>query len=76
MAKKRISSVDLSWLISEELVDPGSRATRLSLAVVPDDKVAWRVIVANRGERFLTADKKRRLAEVQRRLRLVYELRL
>jgi hypothetical protein len=57
VAKKRISSVDLSWLISEELVDPGSRATRLSVAVVPDDKLAWRVIVANRGERFLTADK-------------------
>ena len=76
MAKKRISSVDLSWLISEELFNSGSRAARMSLAVVPDDKHAWRVIVANRGQRFLTADDKRRLAEVQRRLRLVYELRL
>ena len=76
MAKKRISSVDLSWLISEELFDSGSRAARMSLAVVPDDKHGWRVIVANRGQRFLTADDKRRLADVQRRLRLVYELRL
>ena len=75
MAKKRISSVDLSWLISEELFDYGSRAARMSLAVVPDDKHDWRVIVANGGQRFLTADDKRRLAEVQRRLRLVYELR-
>ena len=75
MAKKRISSVDLSWLISEELFEYGSRGTRMSLAVVPDDKHAWRVIVANR-QRFLTAEDKRRLAEVQRRLRLVYELRL
>ena len=76
MAKKRISSVDLSWLISEELFGSGSRATRMSLAVVADDKHDWRVIVDNRGQRFLTADDKRRLAEVQRRLRLVYELRL
>lgn len=74
MAKKRISSVDLSWLISEELFDSKGRAARTSLAVVEDDKHGWRVIVANRGQRFLTADDKRRLADVQRRLRLVYEL--
>ena len=74
MARKRISSVDLSWLISEELFDSGSRAARMSLAVVPDDKYGWRVIVANRGQRYLTADDKRRLADVQRRLRLLYEL--
>jgi hypothetical protein len=76
MAKKRISSVDLSWLILEELSDPRSRGTRMSLAVVPDDKHGWRVVVANRGQRFLTVDDERRLADVQRRLRLVYELRL
>lgn len=76
MARKRISSVDLSWLISEELFDSGSRAARMSLAVVPDDKHGWQVIVAKRGQRFLTADDERRLADVQRRLRMVYELRL
>lgn len=38
MAKKRISSVDLIWLISEEMFDPVSRAARMALAVVPDDK--------------------------------------
>ena len=65
MAKKRISSVDLSWLISEELFDSGSRATRMSLAVVPDGGHGWSVIVANRGQRFLTADDKRRLADAQ-----------
>jgi len=74
MAKKRISSVDLSWLISEELFGSGSRAVRMSLAVVEDGKHGWRVIVANRGRRFLTANDERRLADVQRRLRLVYQL--
>jgi hypothetical protein len=76
MAEKRISSADLSWLISEELFDSGSRAARMSLAVVPDNKHGWRVIDAKRGQRFLTADDKRRLADVQRRLRLVYGLPL
>jgi hypothetical protein len=76
MAKKRISSVDLSWLISEELADPGSRRARMVLAVVPDDKDDWRIVVGKGDERFLTTNDKRRLVEVQERLRLVYELRL
>jgi hypothetical protein len=76
MAKKRISSVDLSWLILEELSDPRSRGARTSLAVVPDDKHGWRVVVSNRDKRYLTADDDRQLADVQRQLRLVYELRL
>ena len=74
MAKKRNSGVDLSWLIVEELFDPGSRAARMSLAVVPDGKHGWRVIVANRGRKFLTTSDERRLADMQRKLRLVYEL--
>lgn len=75
MAKKRISNVDLNWLISEELFDSGSRGARTSLAVVEDDKHGWRVVVARRGRKFLTADGERRLADVQRRLRLEYELK-
>jgi hypothetical protein len=49
MAKKRISSVDLNWLILEELSDPRSRATRPPLAVIPDEKHGWRVIVARKS---------------------------
>jgi hypothetical protein len=75
MAKKRISSVDLAWLILEELSDPRSRAPRPSLAVIPDNKYGWRVIIANRSQKLLKADDERRLADVQRRLRVKYELR-
>ena len=74
MVKKPISSVDLSWLIIEDLFDPGSRGVRTSLAVVDDVKHGWRIIVARRSQRFLTADDERRLADVQRRLRLKYKL--
>jgi hypothetical protein len=42
VAKKRISSVDLAWLISEELFDPARRDVRASPAVVSDEKDGWR----------------------------------
>lgn len=74
MAKKRISSVDLCWLISEE-IDLGKEQTRTALAVVPDEKDGWSVIVSNRGRKYWTAADQRRLVEIQRKLRLVYELR-
>jgi hypothetical protein len=73
MAKKRISGVDLTWLILEELPDPRSRAPRPSLAVIPDEEHGWRVVVSNRTR--LKAKDARHLADVQQRLRLVYELR-
>jgi hypothetical protein len=76
MAKKRISSVDLTWLISEEMHDSGSRRSRMVLAVVHDGQHGWRIVVGKRDERFLTAKHKRRLIDVQDRLRLMYELRL
>jgi hypothetical protein len=75
MAMMRISSVDLSWLILEELSDPRSRGARPPLAVIPDEKHGWRVIVAGRSQKFLNAVDERRLADLQRRLRLVYDLR-
>lgn len=57
MAKKRISSADLGWLISEQVFDSGSRAARITLAVVPEDELGWRVIVSRRVERALTEEK-------------------
>lgn len=74
MAKKRISSTDLSWLILEQLDDPASRAARMSLAVVADDKLGWRAVVAVNSRRFITSEIERRLALVQDRLRQKYEL--
>jgi hypothetical protein len=74
MAKKRISSADLNWLITEEL-DAGKHQTRTALAVVPDEKDGWRVIISIRGRRYWRAADEQRLADIQHRLRLVYELR-
>ena len=74
MAKKRISSVDLAWLISEEVFVPKGDRSRVSLAVVPDDKDGWRIIVGNRSRRHVTAADQQRLANIQRRLRLIYRI--
>lgn len=74
MAKKRISSVDLTWLILQQMDDGGSRVARLSLAVVADDKLGWRAVIGVNSRRFLTTDVERRLADVQRRFRSIYEL--
>jgi hypothetical protein len=75
MAKKHISGADLSWRIVEEFSVPRSRNARISLAVVPDDEHGWRVIVGNRVRRFLSAADEQRLADIQRGLRLIYQLR-
>ena len=75
MAKKRISSVDLGWLILEELEGHGSRTPRLTLAIVPDDKRGWRAVLAASSQRFMTAENERELTAVQNRLRMKYGLR-
>jgi hypothetical protein len=74
MGKKRISSVDLAWVISEELHDRSRHWYRTSLAVVSGKEVGWRVVVDNRGRRFLTAADQQRLAAIQRKLRLIYQI--
>jgi hypothetical protein len=75
MAKTQISEAELIWRVLAKFSEPGSRSPRMTIAVVPDDKHGWRVIVANRDRRFLTVAAQRRLADIQRRLRLVYGLR-
>lgn len=75
MAKKHISGADFSWRIVEKFSNPRSRNWRISLAVVPDDAHGWRVIVGNRVRRFLNAAGEQPLADIQRGLRWIYQLR-
>jgi hypothetical protein len=73
MAKKRISSVELSWLILEQLREHADFPS-ISLAVVADPKHGWRAVVAGGSRRYVTPERERRLDAVQKKLRLVYEL--
>lgn len=61
MAKKRISNDDLCWLISEEL-DLGKPQTRTALAVVPDAKDGWTIVISKGSRKYLTAADEQRLA--------------
>jgi hypothetical protein len=55
MRKKRLSSVDLSWMIFERMreeVGVGDRRG-VSGAVVSDSKLGWRAVLEGRGGRSL-----------------------
>ncbi len=73
MAKKRIFNDELCWLISEEL-DGGKEQTRTALAVVPDEKDGWKVVISKGSYKYWTAADEQRLVDIQRRLRMFYEL--
>ena len=45
MAKKRVSSVELTWMIVEQMKDDGNFQKGLSVAVIPDSKLGWRAVV-------------------------------
>lgn len=69
--RKRISSDELIWRIHEELASNGQ--SRLSLAVVPDSKLGFRVIVARRNQ--LLPSLRVRLLLVEKRLQKEYAVR-
>ena len=75
MAKK-ISATELVWLITEELRegrDP-ARPLALSLAVVSDDKMGWRTIIASHSRRSVDRKLSRKMALIEERLRREYAL--
>ena len=45
MAKKRIASVDLGWIILEQLKEEKEFLVGMSLAVIPDEESGWRTII-------------------------------
>lgn len=73
LGEERVFS-DLSWLVISEMGDPMSLNARASIAVVSDEKLGWRTVVAVSSRRYMTSDDERRLAAVEKRLRLRYDL--
>jgi hypothetical protein len=74
MARKRVSSVDLNWMIVEQMKDGDDCPVGLSIAVIPDDKLGWRAIVNARSQRRLNARAMRRFAAIQKELQASYSL--
>ena len=74
MAKKRVSSVELTWMIVEQMKDDGSFQKGLSVAVIPDSKLGWRAVVEARARRRMSPRAVRRLAAMEKELQETYAL--
>jgi len=69
MAKKRVSAGELNWIVQQELTADVLPARRVSLAVVPDDRQGWRILLQKLDRRTIWASKIReRVPDVERRL--------
>jgi hypothetical protein len=74
MAKKRLSSVELTWIIVEQMKEDDSFAKGLSIAVVPDSRLGWRAVVEARAQRRMSSRAQRRFAAMQKELQETYAL--
>jgi len=74
MAKKRVSSVELTWIIVEKLKEDGSFQKGLSVAVIPDPASGWRAVVESRARRRMSPRALRRFEALQKELQELYSL--
>jgi len=74
MAKKRVSSVDLSWMIFERMREEIGSLRPVSVAVVADTELGWRAVLGGRGGRKLSAAARRKLRSIENELRASFSL--
>ena len=74
MAKKRIASVDLGWIILEQLKDEKEFLVGMSLAVIPDEESGWRTIINAKDRKYMRPSVERRLVAVEKKLQSIYTL--
>lgn len=72
MAKKRLSSTDLSSMNFERMIDETVEPRGVIVAVVPDGKLGLRAIVEGRGGKFLSTAAVCELRSVEAKLRSSY----
>lgn len=75
MAKKRVSSTELTWIIVEQMKEDDSFAKGVSVAVIPDDRMGWRAVVEARAQRRMTPRALKRFAAIEKGLQETYSLR-
>ena len=73
MRKKRLSSVDLSWMIFERMREEVGEP-RVTVAVVSDSKLGWRAILEGRGGKHLSPAAIRKLRSIENEFRSIYSL--
>jgi hypothetical protein len=74
MRKKRLSSVDLSWMIFERMREEVGTQRPVPVAVVPDAELGWRAIIEGRGSKSLSSAAARKFRSIENELRSKYAL--
>jgi len=69
---KRVSATDLVWLITDALREELGPHFTTSLAVVSDEKVGWRCVIASPSRKRLNQKLLQKLAQVEEGLRREY----
>ena len=76
MSKKRVSADELNWIVQEELMANVSPVQRVPVAVVPDDRQGWRILLPKLNGRTAWISKiSERVPAIERRLRERYSLK-
>ena len=55
MVKKHISAYELSWIVLQELRDKFRFPNNVAIAVVPDERRGWRIVLPKSDGRALAA---------------------
>lgn len=74
MAKRRISSIDLSWRFVEMTRDEAVFQWGFAVAIVPDPKLGWRAVMPARQNREMSAAARKRFKAIEKELRGKYSL--
>ena len=74
MAKKRVSNVELTWIIVEQMKEDGNFQKGVSVAVIPDGRLGWRAVIETRARRRMTPRAQRRFEAIQKTLQEAYTL--
>jgi hypothetical protein len=74
MTKTRLPADELVWLFREELVKTGQFPVGITIGIVPDSDANWMAVTGARY-RSMSPDLKKRFAQVQKRLRMHYQLK-
>jgi hypothetical protein len=75
MARKRVSSIDLSWMIYEKMREEIGAQRPLSVAVISDPALGWRAIVGGRSRKLPPSNAAaRKLRSIENELRARYSL--
>ena len=76
MVKKHISAYELSWIVLQELRDKFQFPNNVAIAVVPDERRGWRIVLPKSDGRALSASGfTKAITVLEKRLRKRYVLK-